>query len=244
MSGHSLGKATTPWMGQWDSTWIHPWDCPPALNTHRCTPGKSHGPSGDTNALSPLRMQGQGHPNLTRTTSARYKIPPNQPQDTSAALGHPKQHSGAGGRRNAGDSTSGKTFNLWGHPRTSHQNSRTCHQALGNTQVSNGPKLPFQHGEEEAAPHLPPGRHQLTLSQPRPLLGRTRKVSRRGQCHLRGSCSELEIFYLVAEVWQEAKRLLHFFHYKNDSAALEEKQLSLAIAQPDGANTLSSIQTA
>lgn len=208
MSGHCLGKATTPWMGQWDSTWIHPWDCPRALSTHGCTPRGSHGASGDTCALSPLGGQGQGHPNLTRTKSARYKIPPVQPQDTSAALGHPKQHPRAGGRRKAGDSASGKAFGLWEHPRTSYQHPRTWHQALGNIQVSNGLRLLFQHCEVEAAPCLPPGRHQLALSQPRPLLGRTRKASLRGQCHLQGSCSALEIFYLVAEVWQEAKRLL------------------------------------
>lgn len=48
-----------PWMGQWDSTWIHPWDCPPAPNTHRWTPGSSHGASGDTSAV-PFGQAGTG----------------------------------------------------------------------------------------------------------------------------------------------------------------------------------------
>lgn len=46
MLGHSLGKATPPWMRQWDSTWIHLWDCPPAPSTYMHTGGQPWGMRG------------------------------------------------------------------------------------------------------------------------------------------------------------------------------------------------------
>lgn len=201
-SGHRPGKITVPWMGQGGSAWTHPWGCPRALSTQG-----GHGAAGDTWALSPLGRQGQDTP----TQPAKNQIRWNPPQ---TALQHPQPSPEleAGGARvthtsgwpsGQGD-TPGSVTETSGLGTKDSGLGTEPWEALGSQSCNSSSAGPGRFRSPSCVPSAP-GTHRRIPAQTLTCLA---VVPEGGECHLQGILTALEIFWLVAEVWQDSKRLL------------------------------------